>query len=500
LGILHDVAVATISALLTPPPLPGIAVVNGFSPERGVRTVGVAQDLGSLADSAPDAFVVLSRHASLETGDYRFDIAIRRAAAAGVAAVGVLEPSAASMSPTAHRIADQAGIALVAMPEDTDIGTLCVELARRLAGDSEASLARADRGLDLILEAEQEGSVDAIVHAAGEVLDAAVELTPVRSELAVPIVVPGEADSSLWLAAPPATSEGATRLVLHLAAAAVGRVLTADRRTRDLSERSRTEALTELLAAGPQHSPELVARARAVRLAVDGWHIVARLEVDGDSAHGVEAYERSEVISRLVLQTMRADGGSWSLARAESAYLLVRTYGNDPGPRAPMELTPAVQRAVDRVRERFGDLEVAAGLGGLHSGTTGLRASAAEARAAIGAARVTSRTEEVASFDRVGLHRTLVEWYASDSARESVDALLTPLEQLGPERADTAIHTLKTYLDEQGSTSRTARKLHLHRNAVAYRVQRIFELLEIDPDDPDERLVLQLACRARLLS
>jgi DNA-binding PucR family transcriptional regulator len=42
-------------------------------------------------------------------------------------------------------------------------------------------------------------------------------------------------------------------------------------------------------------------------------------------------------------------------------------------------------------------------------------------------------------------------------------------------------------------------ELHLHRNAIAYRVRRIFDLLGVDPEDPDTVLMLQLACRARSL-
>jgi DNA-binding PucR family transcriptional regulator len=41
--------------------------------------------------------------------------------------------------------------------------------------------------------------------------------------------------------------------------------------------------------------------------------------------------------------------------------------------------------------------------------------------------------------------------------------------------------------------------LHLHRNAVRYRVQRAFEVLGIDEDDADQRLFLHLACRAQRL-
>ena len=102
-------------------------------------------------------------------------------------------------------------------------------------------------------------------------------------------------------------------------------------------------------------------------------------------------------------------------------------------------------------------------------------------------------------FDASGLRAMLAEWYATDSARRSVSTLLEPLEGLGGRRAEEAIRTLQVFLDEQGSVTRTARRLHLHRNAVAYRIARIRDTLDVDPDDPDARLALQLACRARLL-
>jgi len=91
-------------------------------------------------------------------------------------------------------------------------------------------------------------------------------------------------------------------------------------------------------------------------------------------------------------------------------------------------------------------------------------------------------------------------WYASDTAQASVRAQLAPLERLGPARGETAIRTLAAYLDQQGSIVRTATALHLHRNAVTYRLRRITDLLGVDLDDPDQRLALQLACRARLLA
>jgi len=142
----------------------------------------------------------------------------------------------------------------------------------------------------------------------------------------------------------------------------------------------------------------------------------------------------------------------------------------------------------------------------MHAGPTGVRASAAEASAAVAAARLAGKSNVVCSFDEVGLRRTLIEWYASDTAREAVkslleplERLLEPLERLGHRKAEIAIGTLQTYLDHQGSLSATAAALHLHRNAVAYRIAQILERLQVNIDDPDQRLLLQLACRARAL-
>jgi DNA-binding PucR family transcriptional regulator len=66
-------------------------------------------------------------------------------------------------------------------------------------------------------------------------------------------------------------------------------------------------------------------------------------------------------------------------------------------------------------------------------------------------------------------------------------------------RAERLIKTLHVYLDERGSLTRVAQRMNLHRNAVAYRINKAFELLDVDRENPDDLLLLQLACRARAL-
>lgn len=102
------------------------------------------------------------------------------------------------------------------------------------------------------------------------------------------------------------------------------------------------------------------------------------------------------------------------------------------------------------------------------------------------------------AHDAAGLDRMLLEWYASDTAREAVDELLAPVMELGPDRADPLLRTLQAYLDHNNSPARAAEELHLHRNAVGARIRRITDLTGADLTDPETRLALQLACRARL--
>jgi DNA-binding PucR family transcriptional regulator len=175
-------------------------------------------------------------------------------------------------------------------------------------------------------------------------------------------------------------------------------------------------------------------------------------------------------------------------------------YGTDPGLAAVAQVGAEMEPAIARIRDRLRGAIVRCGIGGVHQGPGGLVSSTAEANAAVTAAQVSGSGNEVTTFDSVGLRRALVDWYASDTAQEAVTTVLAPLSRLDGARAERLIDTLRVYLDEQGSLAKTAVVLGLHRNAVAYRVKQIFELLEVDPESPDDRLLLQLACRARELT
>jgi sugar diacid utilization regulator len=522
-----------IDEILASSPLAGLRRVSASGGDREVALVRLAESFTDLDRAPAETLVILSRFASAEVSDYRLDMALRWGAIHRVAAVAAFSDEPWQPTVTARDIAARADIALISVPAGTEVATLVQAINREIGGGAELALGRAQKGLEAVLAAESAaGGVEDLRAAVSVALGTPVEFRPwagdgistaaddaLRSgangesgltgpgggpatEVIAPVVV-GETPAGYFIAPDAHGDFGvAVRLVLHTAALAAGRLLDLARQAHEMPVRSRSELLAELLMSDTAINEDLLERARALAIPVTGWHVVVRIEADDLEESGrdeVHRFELMEAAGQAALQAAAATGGTWYLSRIARAIVLVRVTTSNPGPQAGARAARSAERALQAIRSRLPSLRFRAGVGAPHEGPTGLRASAAEARGALLAARAALKPAGVAAHDAVGVRRMLIEWYASDTVRASVRDQLAPLERLGPARADTAIRTLAAYLDEQGSIVRTAQKLHLHRNAVANRLRGITELLELDLEDPDQRLALQLACRARLL-
>ena len=61
------------------------------------------------------------------------------------------------------------------------------------------------------------------------------------------------------------------------------------------------------------------------------------------------------------------------------------------------------------------------------------------------------------------------------------------------------VETLAAYFAHHGNLSRTAEALFLHRNTLLYRMERIAAIIGHDLDDPEVRLMLQVAFKVQQL-
>lgn len=135
------------------------------------------------------------------------------------------------------------------------------------------------------------------------------------------------------------------------------------------------------------------------------------------------------------------------------------------------------------------------GIGGVHDGTQGLRTSHDEAVDALAVARRRGFTQLDVDGARTG--RVLL---GSLSAVRLADEVLAPIDAEPEARRAMLLETLEAWLDEQGSPTAVAARLQLHVQSARYRIDQLRDLVGPAMEDPDRRLQLHLAVRARGLA
>lgn len=478
-------AVTTLADLLSGPDTDGIVVVAGPTDAVPLTDVRLETRADRLAHAPAGCLVVLTTPLS----GYRLDVAVRDLAAAGAAGLVLTAITPDSPVPaTARALADRGRVAI--LHTDGDLAALVLAVDRAVRGGAADALARVDAAARELPSVA--GDPERVARAASRVLGLPVGLrAPEPGEFGASALGP---DGDVWLSAPdrPDAAGRAVRAVL-----ALGALAAAAGPADDVPVRSRGQLLAELLAVPEAQALRLGSRGRALGLPVDSWHLALRVEPI--ALAGTDRYRLLEAAGPLALRLLRSLGPvTWNAARVDEALVLTRSQPTDPG-RDGMRATLAdAGRLLVVLRERNPGADLRCGVGAAHRGVLGLRRSAREARTAL-LRSGGGGSGPIAAHDAAGLDRMLLDWYSSDAAREAVHELLAPVLALGPQRAAPLLRTLQAYLDHQGSPARAADELHLHRNAVTKRVRKVGELIGADLEDPQQRLAVQLACRAHLM-
>ena len=477
------------------------------SAATAITEVRLIEHLGEVDDAGPGALIVLDRELSSLAESYRFDITVRRASSRGVAGIAVFLPAKSRLSVTALALAGKVSLAIVRLDPSSDVSMLVQAMAREAADELLLSIGRVRRACDAIGKVDpQQHTVEDIVHLASLILGRQVTLSLAEERsrpgaIAVP-AVSTDLDGS-WLLSDQidgGDADALLEMVLWRLAAQVSRCSMEHGRSARAQRLSAAEILLQLIEADRATRAGLTSAAKRVGIDIDGWHAVVRLEFDNLAElfdDEGSAYDERDRLAAVALDEVQRRTTSCHVAHEPSMIVVLWTTDRPPTPESGLTLQRSMTEIIDVLVSTLPGLRFFCGLGTLRSSLTGLSTSATEARLAASSARSQRRVNQLTSFDALGLRPMLMEWYGSPSVRESVDALLAPFADVPEAKRTALLDTLGTYLDLNGSVSATAEAMHLHRNAVRYRIQRAFGVLDLDRDDPDQRLFLHLALRAR---
>ncbi|WP_309122215.1 PucR family transcriptional regulator ligand-binding domain-containing protein [Paenibacillus sp.] len=103
--------------------------------------------------------------------------------------------------------------------------------------------------------------------------------------------------------------------------------------------------------------------------------------------------------------------------------------------------------------------------------------------------------EPCIDYVRLGVFRLLYMLPDAEEVREYRDRYIVPLLEYDKKNGTALLDTLKTYFKHNRNVKKTAAEMFTHYNTVNYRVERIYDLLEINAEVGDEILQLQLAVK-----
>lgn len=150
-----------------------------------------------------------------------------------------------------------------------------------------------------------------------------------------------------------------------------------------------------------------------------------------------------------------------------------------------------------QLASRLPNVTVAAGVSGVVSGMSMLRAAYREARDAISIAQELGTSASTTFYGDLQLFRLLLalKETSQDDLRRFHAETLGRLIEHDNRRDSELIRTLEGFFQANGNLAKAASDLAVHRNTLVYRLERITELTGVNLDDADNRLILHLALK-----
>ena len=274
--------------------------------------------------------------------------------------------------------------------------------------------------------------------------------------------------------------------------------LSRERATAEAEHRLRGDLVEELLSSQMTEADAASLAARAARLGYrlrrQMWLLVIKPD---DPAATRTTSDRASAVRLLRALSAEADAshpGSMVVERGGTLVVLV------PGP-ASAEMVERCASTLLAAASRLTDASFSCGVSGSSGGPVEFHGLLEQARVAVRVGRRLSPFGDVHPYRRLGAERLLLSVTPSERLDEFVEEWLGPLKrhESGGKAAAPLIETVEALAAASWSPRAAARQLNVHVNTLLSRLQRARDLTGRDFDDPDVRLALTLALRARSL-
>lgn len=221
------------------------------------------------------------------------------------------------------------------------------------------------------------------------------------------------------------------------------------------------------------------ARARTIGYDLDAAHVVLVAEAPGDEFDRLSLWGR-----RVVDIAVRRGWNALAMPRDRHLILFVGTKNNR---------FAGIESWLEEVRAAWTGGLLTLGVGDPAGGLTGLKQSLAQAEDARTLGTRLFGHGRTYRYGELGLYQLFRHLQGHPEVVAFYNRTLAPLAAYDARHGTSLVRTLEVLLAHGGNVSRAAQDLHVHRNSLIYRVERIREISGLDPLDPDDAFTLRLA-------
>ncbi|MCC7355703.1 MAG: helix-turn-helix domain-containing protein [Anaerolineae bacterium] len=285
----------------------------------------------------------------------------------------------------------------------------------------------------------------------------------------------------------PADSFASDDHVITERGAVAGALELAKERAISGAETQRRGALwADLLAGVGAADGSLARRAREWHLDLDVAFHVLMLGSDPP----LNGLQRDRLAQRLEAELLNRRLHGLVVGQGERAIALLPALAEGRGRTLALGLLAALEG-------NFPGLRLTAGISRPATGLGALRRAAEETGTALALALLPQGTTRAVEGGELGLYRLLLPLRGTEALAAFHEETLGPLAEYDRANGTDLLHTLETYFAQGCNLSRTAEALFIHRNSLLYRMERIAAITGLDLEDPEARLRLQVALKAR---
>lgn len=303
--------------------------------------------------------------------------------------------------------------------------------------------------------------------------------------------------------------EKAKTVAMEAGAMAISLDILKEKAIREAERKNELDFYNELLLGNIKNRENIISQASQFGLNATGSYYVILVELNKESIYYSGTGEHGPALSKEDLEKRLYRLLHYALEKENADGVVVEALGSlvmllrmpdklDENSR-PGYCKNLMLKIEDTVRDRLDGVPVYMASGDCCEDIERISAGYLEAWETIDLGKKLHKRGFTLTYSDMAPYLLVKRFLTSSGATELYERIFEPLLQYDREKGGELVQTLETYLECNFSRTKTAEKLHLHRNSLNYRLQKIEELLEQDIEHLDT-FPLLLASISRRLS